>query len=253
MSENKTKPTSVSVEDFLKTVSEQRQHEAYSLIELMGRITGEPAVMWGPSIIGFGLQHYKTDAGSEGDMGLLGFSPRKASLTVYFNEGFDRYGEELKKLGKHTVSRACLYIKKLTDIDMRVLESMLRASYELAVGGGGDAPSDVSSYVAAIPEPAKSQFSALRAIVRSEAPGDDEVFSYGIIGYKPDPKKRASVFISGWKDHVSIYPVPKDDDLRAELAPYIHGKGTLWFDLKSPLPEDLIRRSVRALREAARG
>lgn len=86
--------------------------------------------MWGPSIIGFGAQHYKSEAGREGDMGILGFSPRKASLTIYFYEGFDRYGEELGRLGKHKLSRSCLYINKLADVDLKVLKLMLQSSYQ---------------------------------------------------------------------------------------------------------------------------
>lgn len=84
--------------------------------------------MWGPSIIGFGTQHYKYDSGREGDMPRLAFSPRKASLTIYF-EGFDNYAQELKVLGKHKLSVACLYINKLTDINLDVLRTMLEKSF----------------------------------------------------------------------------------------------------------------------------
>ena len=130
MSENKTKPTSVEIGDFLQTVSDKRRQEAHTLIDLMSAISGEKPVMWGPSIIGFGAQHYKSEAGREGDMGILGFSPRKTSLTIYFYEGFDRYGEELGRLGKHKLSRSCLYINKLADVDLKVLKLMLQSSYQ---------------------------------------------------------------------------------------------------------------------------
>lgn len=132
MPENKTKPTAVPVEEFLMTVGEQRASEARVLIGMMQAISGEPPIMWGPSIIGFGQQHYKTDAGREGDIGLLGFSPRKTALTIYFYEGFDRYGEELARLGKHKASKSCLYINTLSDIDLNVLQAMLQASYDVA-------------------------------------------------------------------------------------------------------------------------
>ena len=246
MSQNKTAPTSVSVDDFLGTVSERRQEESRVLIEIMRQISGEPPVMWGPSIIGFGTQHYKSEAGREGDMGILGFSPRKAALTIYFYEGFNRYGEQLQKLGKHKISRSCLYVNKLDDIDTATLTAMLQSSYDIAVNKQAS-PDSVESCIANVPVAARPVFDQLREVVRQELPDAQEVVSYGVIGYKPDIKKRAVVFISGWKDHVAIYPIPKNEDLRQELAPYIRGKGTLWFALDDELPIGLIKRVVREL------
>jgi len=245
MAENKMQPTDVPVEDFLSSVSEQRRAEAHTLITMMQEISGEPPVMWGPSIIGFGAQHYKSEAGTEGDMGLLGFSPRKASLTVYFYEGFNHYGQELAQLGKHTTSMGCLYISKLADVDLTVLRGMLEHSYQLATTPKKPLAS-VDEYIASVPQPARVQFDALRAIVTSESPQAREVVSYGILGYKVDDK-RARVFISGWKDHVALYPIPKSESLKKELAPHIRGKGTLWFTLSDPLPEALIRKVVKEL------
>lgn len=250
MAENKTKPTNVKVADFLQTVSEKRAAEAAVLIEIMQRISGEPPVMWGPSIVGFGTQHYKSESGREGDMGILGFSPRKAALTIYFYEGFDRYGAELGKLGKHKISSSCLYVNKLADIDLDVLEKMIKSSYTIATQPA-DKPADVAAYIAAIPQPARAKFDELRQLVRVELPDTHEVLSYGIVGYKPDVNKRAVVFISGWKDHVAIYPTPKDEALRTKLEPYIHGRGTLWFKLDEPLPKSLIQKTVRSLRHPA--
>ncbi len=246
MSENKTQPTSASVDDFLATVSETRQAEARTLIALMQNISDLPPVMWGPSIIGFGTQHYKSEAGREGDMGILGFSPRKSALTVYFYEGFDRYGEELGRLGKHTTSVGCLYIPKLSNIDLSVLESMLRASYKLAVMPKEKPTVTVDEYVAQVPTAARPLFDELRAIVRAELPKAREVVSYGIVGYKIDDK-RARVFISGWKDHVAMYPIPKDEKLQEALRPYTKGKGTLWFTLDKKLPVGLIKQTIKAL------
>ncbi len=245
--ENKTKPTAVSVDEFLTTVSEKRADEARQLIALMQEISGEPPVMWGPSIIGFGLQHYKSEAGREGDMGILGFSPRKAALTIYFYEGFDRYGEELAQLGKHKHSASCLYINKLADIDLTVLEKMLKSSYRIATSPKETSAPTVDQYVASVPSAARPMFDELRALVQAELPAAHEVVSYGIVGYKPDPKKRAVVFVSGWKDHVAVYPIPKDEALRKELEPYIKGKGTLWFPLDAKLPKELLQRVVKAL------
>lgn len=246
MAENKTAPTNISVDDFLLTVSDKRAEEARTLIDIMQNISHEPAVMWGPSIIGFGLQHYKSEAGREGDMGLLGFSPRKSSLTVYFYEGFNHYGKELAALGKHKISQGCLYINKLEDVDLSVLKTMLEASYARATEKPAELQT-VDQYIASIPKEARTQFDTLRSIVKNKLPTVHEVMSYGIVGYKPDIKKRAVVFVSGWKDHVAMYPIPKDEALREKLAPYIRGKGTLWFELGVPLPEELISETVDAL------
>ena len=130
------KPTKVRIEEFLATVSEQRAAEARTIIGIMEQITSQPAVMWGPSIIGFGSVHYKYASGHEGDMPKLGFSPRKSALTIYFMEEFaGRYEEELRRLGAHKVSKACLYITKLANIDLKVLTSMLKETYELYKDG----------------------------------------------------------------------------------------------------------------------
>lgn len=129
MAENKTQFTDASVDDFLTTVSEKRRAEAYRLIAIMGNISGEKPVMYGPSIIGFGKQHYKYATGREGDMPQLAFSPRKSALTIYFNEGVDeQYSELVENLGKYKTSKAYLYVNKLEDIDLAVLEKMLSKS-----------------------------------------------------------------------------------------------------------------------------
>lgn len=246
MSDNKTRPTSVAVETFLSSIGEKRQEEARVLIEIMKKISGQTPVVWGPSIIGFGSQHYKYDTGREGDMPLLGFSPRKAAITIYF-EGFDGYGSMLQKLGKYKSSVSCLYINKLEDVDIKVLRQMLEQSYQLGASPQ-EKPKTVEEYVSRVPAAALSQFNELRSIVKATLPSATEVLSYGIVGYKIDDK-RTRVFISGWKDHTAMYPIPKDEALRTELKPYIKGRGTLWFSLDKPLPKTLIKRTVRALAE----
>jgi hypothetical protein len=95
---------------------------------MMQEISGDKPCMWGPSIIGFGSQHYRYESGREGDTPILAFSPRKASLTVYF-EGFDNYADELTALGKHRHSVSCLYVNKLDDIRLEVLRAMLEKSF----------------------------------------------------------------------------------------------------------------------------
>ncbi|MCA9341938.1 DUF1905 domain-containing protein [Candidatus Saccharibacteria bacterium] len=106
---------------------------------------------------------------------------------------------------------------------------------------------EVAAYIARIPAAAIEKFTELRTLTKSELPEAKEVFSYGIIGYKTNPKKRAVVLISGWKDHVAVYPIPKNELLRKELEPYIRGKGTLWFSLDQTLPTELIKRTMREL------
>jgi hypothetical protein len=128
--ENKTKATAVSVEDFVERVEpDQRQADARVIIDLMARITGEPATMWGPSIIGFGLTHYRYESGREGDICRIGFSPRKAQLVFYLGTSFPGRDAMLAALGKHTTGKGCLYVKKLSDVDMAVLERMIAASW----------------------------------------------------------------------------------------------------------------------------
>lgn len=244
ISSMKTQPTGVSVESFLESVSDKRREEASRLIVLMQEISGEKPYMWGPSIIGFGSQHYRYDTGREGDMPRLAFSPRKASITVYF-EGFDRYAHELTILGKHKQSVSCLYINKLTDINLDILRIMLEQSFALATNSSIK-PTTVDEYIASVPVASRPKFDELRQIVRDAVPHAREVLSYGIVGYKIDDK-RARVFISGWKDHVAMYPVPGGKELQTMLAPYIRGKGTLWFRLHEPLPKPLIRTVIEAL------
>lgn len=245
MPENKTRPTDVPVADFLATVPERRAAEARILIPILEEISGEPAVMWGPSIIGFGTKDYETIRGVE-QTPVLSFSPRKASLTVYFMEGFDHHGQALALLGPHTRSVSCLYLTRLDRVDLDVLTGMLRRSRELAVAPP-KGPETVEEYVARIPDVARPRFDELRALVRDLLPAAREVLSYGIVGYVPEGRKRAFVFVSGWRDHVALYPVPADEALRSELAPFQKGKGTLWFALDAELPADLIRRTVQAL------
>lgn len=123
---NKTVETGASVEDFLAGVSPPvRLADARVLIELMARLSGEPPRLWGPSIIGFGSQHYRYDSGREGDMPRIAFSPRKPQLVLYVGIARPGAAPFLARLGKHKTGKGCLYIKTLADIDMAVLEALL--------------------------------------------------------------------------------------------------------------------------------
>lgn len=129
----KTIPTKIAPKDFIATVEDEKKRaDAEVLLTLMEEITGEPPVMWGPSIIGYGSYHYKYASGREGDWMLTGFSPRKTALTVYLMSGVERQGDLLDKLGKYKNGKSCLYIKRLSDVDMEVLKELITVSVELA-------------------------------------------------------------------------------------------------------------------------
>lgn len=129
MAEIKTKPTQMTVDDFIAAVENPvRREEAKTVCAMLEQITGEPPVMWGPSIIGFGSYHYKYESGHEGTMCRLGFSPRKAQLVLYILTEDPRQTEQLRRLGKHKTGKSCLYINKLADVDMVVLEAMTRSA-----------------------------------------------------------------------------------------------------------------------------
>jgi hypothetical protein len=129
MAELKTKPTKASVDKFLKSVIPQSKREdSYKLLEMMKKITGLRPYMWGPTIVGFGTYHYKYATGHEGDAAIAGFSPRKQALVVYIAPDFEKSKDLLKKLGKHKSSVACIYIKKLDDVDTKVLKQIISES-----------------------------------------------------------------------------------------------------------------------------
>ena len=130
--QNKTKPNKVSPLEFINAVENKtRREDALVLLDLMRKVTGEEPVMWGPSIIGFGTYHYKYESGREGDMCRTGFSPRKQSLSLYVMGDSEHYQKLLGRLGKHKKSKGCLYINKLADVDMEVLEKIIRKGLEV--------------------------------------------------------------------------------------------------------------------------
>ena len=131
MSELKTKPTSQDPRDFLNTVEPtEKRSDSFSLLEMMERITGEKPVMWGPSIVGFGSYHYKSERSrQEGDWPLVGFSPRKQNLTLYVMAGNQENQDLLSKLGKHKSSVGCLYIKRLADVDQAILATLVETAF----------------------------------------------------------------------------------------------------------------------------
>lgn len=132
MSTLKTTANDADIDNFINTVDDQvKKQDSFTLLEMYKRLTGQPPLMWGASIIGFGQYHYKSERSSqEGDWPLVGFSPRKQNLTLYFMNGFDNYRELLDQLGKHKISKGCLYVNKLVDVDSKVLEQLIKRSYD---------------------------------------------------------------------------------------------------------------------------
>lgn len=129
MAELKTRKTNASPKAFLESIEDEgRRKDCATLVRIMQRATKAPPRMWGPSIVGFGSYHYVYESGREGDWFLTGFSPRKRDLTVYVMAGFDRYDALMKKLGKHATGKSCLYLKRLEDVDVDVLEELVTAS-----------------------------------------------------------------------------------------------------------------------------
>lgn len=130
MATNKTQFTGEDVQSFIETFTdnEQKRSDSLALIELMQEVSGHPPRMWGPSIIGFGAYHYRYPSGHEGDAPLLGFSPRKAAISLYVFTGLDEHAHLLEGLGKFTIGKACIYIKRLSDMDQERLKELMQVS-----------------------------------------------------------------------------------------------------------------------------
>lgn len=137
MAELKTKQNDQDVVSFLNGIADEaRRRDCFTILELMQDVTGTAPRMWGDSIVGFGSSHYKYASGREGDWFLTGFSPRKQNLTLYLVYGFERHADLLDRLGKHSVGKACLYIKRLDDIDLPTLRELIKRSAEHLAGTG---------------------------------------------------------------------------------------------------------------------
>jgi len=129
--EQKTKETDQSVIEFIEAVdSPKKREDAYRLVEIFEKTSGYEAKMWGPSIIGFGSYHYKYESGHEGDAPLVGFSPRKAKISLYFAPGDTEREKLLERFGKHTSGKGCVYINKLADVEEDVLKELITQSIQ---------------------------------------------------------------------------------------------------------------------------
>jgi hypothetical protein len=136
MAELKTKENKASVSAFLKAIPDkQRRDDARAVAEMMKAVTKSDPKMWGTSIVGYGSQHYKYASGREGDWFRTGFSPRKDTLTLYITSSFEQYPDLMAKLGKYKTGKSCLHIKRLTDVDMRVLKQLIARSLKAPLPG----------------------------------------------------------------------------------------------------------------------
>ena len=169
----KTKPTTLTAADFIARVADPiRRADAEALVKIFRRATGEPPVMWGPSIVGFGKYHYKYESGREGEMCLVGFSPRSTALVLYARSSAAGEDARLAKLGTYKSDGGCLYVKRLADVDLKTLEELVRASaahkressHDGATTAGGGAKvsaKPAKAKRAAMAEPAKSKRAAM--------------------------------------------------------------------------------------------
>jgi len=126
MAKNKTTETTGSVTEFIDKVTDTtKRNDCYTIIELMQQLSGLPPKMWGPAIVGFGTCHYIYESGREGDMPMIAFSPRTTAIVLYLSKNFENRETLLTQLGKHKTGKGCIYIKKLTDVDMEILKQMI--------------------------------------------------------------------------------------------------------------------------------
>src|SRR5215211_9053838 len=138
MAELKTIPTKTSVDKFLKGITDEKKRaDCYQILKMMEHATKSKPKMWGTSIIGFGDAHYVYESGREGDWFIAGFSPRKQNLTLYMMGGFRQFEDLMRKLGKHSMGKGCLYINKLEDVDTKVLKEIITKSVKVAKNGNG--------------------------------------------------------------------------------------------------------------------
>lgn len=127
----KTQPTDVSVAKFIESLTDATQQEdSKQLVKIMETISGEPAKMWGSSIIGFGTFHYKYASGREGDWMKIGFSPRKGKISLYLTYDADQYKKELDEIGKHKTGKGCIYINRLSDVNVDKLQALIKKTYQ---------------------------------------------------------------------------------------------------------------------------
>ena len=131
MAENKTQPTTASVTAFINAIEDpQQKKDARKVASMMRKATGKRAKMWGPSIVGYGSYHYRYASGREGDFMITGFAPRKNMLSLYIMPGYGKFDALMKDLGKFKTGKACLYIKRLSDVDEDVLQNLINKSVE---------------------------------------------------------------------------------------------------------------------------
>jgi hypothetical protein len=171
MAELKTRESDADVAAFLETIEDpERKADCEAVAALMARLTGAPARMWGPSIVGFDRYHYVYESGREGDWMLTGFSPRKQNLTLYIMSGFSEAGALMAALGRHKTGKSCLYLRRLSDVDLGVLESLIARSIEALRARYGPAGSDPGAAPASSPAKASRTTKTSKTSKTSKTP-----------------------------------------------------------------------------------
>jgi uncharacterized protein YdhG (YjbR/CyaY superfamily) len=272
----KTTRTGASVAKFLGAITdEQVRQDCLAISALMSDVTGAKPEMWGSSIVGFGTRNVVYADGRELPWPQIAFSPRARYIALYLTCEGDLRRDLLVKLGPHSGGKSCLYIKRLSDVHVPTLKTLVQISVRRLQDGrsgpnarqpkrapgparrqgrmaSGRAPESVDAYLATLPADKRAALETLRQDIRRAAPGAEECISYGVPGYRLDGKLLVH-FGAGTK-HCAFYPGAVVEAFKADLAHYDTSKGTIRFSSDRPLPAKLVRAIVKAqvTRRAAR-
>ena len=276
--ENKTVPTKQSVAAFLKTVpDERRRADAKRLDAIMRDVTGEKPVMWGDAIVGYGRVKQTYATGRVVDWMRVGFAPRKAAISLYMSCDLTPLRDLLAKLGSHTTGVGCIYVKRLDDLDEKVLRQLIKKAYALAPkdtkevwqerrakkaapakkatakkpAAKSAAPADIDAYLATLDPTKRATLQSLRTTIRAVVPGATETISYGMPAFKLDGKVVAG--FAAFTDHLAYLPFSGSTlgALAADLTGYEHTKSSLHFPVDKPLPKTLVKKLVAERRREA--
>lgn len=286
--ENKTVPTKQSFAAFVKTVpDERRRGDAKRLDAIIREVTGEKPVMWGDAIVGYGKVNQTYATGRVVDWMRVGFAPRKAAISLYLSCELDPLRDLLAKLGSHKASVGCVYIKRLDDVDEKVLRQLIKKAYALAPtdtkevwqerrttsakkaapakkapaakkaaiakkpASTSAAPADIDAYLATLDPTKRATLQSLRTTIRAVVPDATEVVSYGMPAFKLDGKVVAG--FAAFTDHLSYLPFSGSTlgALSGDLAKYTYTKSSLHFPVDKPLPKALVKKLIAERRREA--
>ena len=242
--EIKTIPTRNSVDKYFSEIENvDRRADCETILQLMEKIIGEKPIMWGDSLVGFGKMVQKYSTGKEVEWLKMGFSSRKDSISIYFTCNLDDYTDLLTKLGKHKRGVGCLYVKKLTDVDIKVLEQLLTDS--LTINESTKSKKDLSTideYIDTFPVTIRPTLQNLHKAIKDGAPDAIEAIKYRMPTYVLNGNL---VHFAAYKNHIGFYPAPSGiEKFAKELSKYVTSKGAIQFPIDKELPYELIQRIV---------